>query len=126
MPGEPDSAKGQPALSEAALFGLCPRCGERTLFAGPIAFAERCGSCDLEFSRFNVGDGPAAFLTMIVGAVVVILALTLQLSVEPPWWVHVILWVPLTTLGVIGGLRLAKAALLWSEYRQKAGEAGRK
>jgi hypothetical protein len=34
--------------------------------------------------------------------------------------------VPLTTLGVIGGLRLAKAALLWSEFRQKAGEAGRK
>jgi uncharacterized protein (DUF983 family) len=55
-----------------------------------------------------------------------VLALTLQLSVEPPWWVHVILWVPLTTLGVIGGLRLAKAALLWSEYRQKASEAGRR
>jgi uncharacterized protein (DUF983 family) len=117
---------GQPPLREAALFGLCPRCGERTLFAGPIKFADRCGACDLEFSRFNVGDGPAAFLTMIVGAIVVVLALTLQLSVEPPWWVHVILWVPLTTLGVIGGLRLAKAALLWSEYRQKASEAGRR
>jgi uncharacterized protein (DUF983 family) len=117
---------GQRPLGEAALFGLCPRCGERTLFAGPIKFADRCGACDLEFSRFNVGDGPAAFLTMIVGAIVVVLALTLQLSVEPPWWVHVILWVPLTTLGVIGGLRLAKAALLWSEYRQKASEAGRR
>jgi uncharacterized protein (DUF983 family) len=117
---------GQPPLREAALFGLCPRCGERTLFAGPIKFADRCGACDLEFSRFNVGDGPAAFLTMIVGAIVVVLALTLQLSAEPPWWVHVILWVPLTTLGVIGGLRLAKAALLWSEYRQKASEAGRR
>jgi uncharacterized protein (DUF983 family) len=96
------------------------------LFAGPIRFADRCSACDLEFSRFNIGDGPAAFLTMIVGAVVVVLALTLQLAVEPPWWVHVLLWVPLTTLGVIGGLRLAKAALLWSEYKQKAGEAGRK
>ena len=27
---------------------------------------------------------------------------------------------------LIGGLRLAKGALMWSEYRQKAGEAGRK
>jgi uncharacterized protein (DUF983 family) len=134
VPGEPESAKpvlspvegGRPSLREAALFGLCPRCGARALFAGPIRFADRCGACELEFARFNVGDGPAAFLTMIVGAVIVVLALTLQLSVEPPWWVHVILWVPLTTLGVIGGLRLAKAALLWSEYRQKAGEAGRK
>jgi len=126
MPGEPEPSRGQPALGEAALFGLCPRCGERTLFAGPIKFAERCRACGLDFSRFNVGDGPAAFLTMIVGAIVVVLALTLQLAVEPPWWVHVLLWVPLTTFGVIGGLRLAKAALMWSEYRQKAGETGRK
>ena len=126
MAERPESTEGQPALGEAALFGLCPRCGARTLFAGPIRFAAHCRACGLEFSRFNVGDGPAAFLTMIVGAIMVVLALTLQLAAEPPWWVHVILWVPLTTLGVIGGLRLAKAALLWSEYRQKAGEAGRK
>jgi uncharacterized protein (DUF983 family) len=126
MPDNPDPEKGQPRLHEAALFGLCPRCGAKTLFGGLTAFAPRCRACGLDFQAFNVGDGPAAFLTMIVGAVVVILAVTLQLAAEPPWWVHVILWVPLTTAGVIGGLRLAKAALLWSEYRQKAGEAGRK
>ena len=126
MPDNPDSSKGQPSLREAAFFGLCPRCGAKTLFAGPIKFADHCRACALDFGKFNVGDGPAAFLTMIVGAIVVALALTLQLAAEPPWWVHVLLWVPLTTLGVIGGLRLSKAALMWSEYRQKAGEAGRK
>jgi uncharacterized protein (DUF983 family) len=126
MPGTSEESKGQPALGAAALFGLCPRCGAKTLFSGPVKFAERCRACGLDYGKFNVGDGPAAFLTMIVGALVVILALTLQLAAEPPWWVHVLLWVPLTTLGVIGGLRLAKAALMWSEYRQKAGEAGRK
>lgn len=107
---------------EAALFGLCPCCGGRTLFAGPTRFADRCRACGLDLTRFNVGDGPAAFLTMIVGALVVALALTLQLSVEPPWWVHAILWVPLTVAGVVLGLRVAKAALLQSEYRNKAGE----
>lgn len=78
--------------------------------------------CGLDFSKFNVGDGPAAFLTLIVGALIVILALWLQLSVEPPWWVHVLLWVPLTVVGVVGGLRLGKAALLYSEYHNRAGE----
>ena len=116
------SAKGQPAIGEAALFGLCPHCGAKTLFSGLTAFAPRCRACGLDFSKFNVGDGPAAFLTMIVGALIVILALSLQLSVEPPWWVHVLLWVPLTIGGVIGGLRFAKAALLHSEYRNRAGE----
>jgi len=114
--------KGQPAIGEAALFGLCPRCGAKTLFGGVTSFAPRCSAFALDFSKFNVGDGPAAFLTMIVGGLIVALALWLQLSFEPPWWVHVILWVPLTIAGVIGGLRLAKGWLLASEYRQRAGE----
>lgn len=123
MNPSPDVSKGQPGVTQAALFGLCPRCGAKGLFANAIQFAPRCHACGLDFAKFNVGDGPAAFLTMIIGGLVVGLAVWLQLSVEPPWWVHVLLWVPLTVGGVVGGLRVAKAALLWSEYRQKAGEA---
>ena len=122
MADPPDQAKGQPGLSEAALFGLCPRCGGRTLFAGPTRFAERCRACGLDLTRFNVGDGPAAFLTLGIGAIIVALALWLQLAAEPPWWVHAILWLPLTVLGVVLGLRVAKAALLQSEFRNKAGD----
>ena len=110
----------EPSLIQAALLGQCPRCGGRTLFAGWVRFADRCRTCGLELTRFNVGDGPAAFLTLIVGAVVVVLALWLQLAAEPPWWVHVLLWPPLTVAGVILGLRVGKAALLQSEYRNKA------
>ncbi len=74
--------------------------------------------CGLDFAQFNVGDGPAAFLTLIVGALVVIGAVSLQLSAGPPFWVHILIW-PAVTLGlVIGGLRVGKAALLQSEYRK--------
>jgi uncharacterized protein (DUF983 family) len=133
MPDQPDPSEpvpgkiegGRPTLRKAVLFGLCPRCGAKTLFAGWIAFAPRCRVCGLEFDKFNVGDGPAAFLTMIVGALVVILAISLQLAADPPWWVHALLWVPLTTAGTIFGLRVGKAALLWSEFHHRAGEAGR-
>ena len=59
---------------------------------------------------------------MLVGGLVVVLAVSLQLAVEPPWWVHVLLWAPLTTLAVVLGLRVAKAALLQSEFRNRAGE----
>jgi uncharacterized protein (DUF983 family) len=86
-------------------------------------FADRCRACGLDLTRFNVGDGPAAFLTLVIGAIVVILALWLQLAAEPAWWVHVLLWPPLTVIGVILGLRVGKAALLQSEYRNKAGGA---
>ena len=122
MADAPEDTKGQPRIAEAALFGLCPRCGGRTLFAGWTRFADRCRACGLDFAGFNVGDGPAAFLTMIVGGLVVLLAVSLQLSAEPPWWVHVLLWVPLTTIAVVFGLRAAKSALLQSEFRNRAGE----
>lgn len=110
----------------ASALGQCPNCEKRTLFDGVVRFADRCRACQLDFSRFNVGDGPAAFLTLIIGALMVGLAMWLEIAVQPPFIVHVILWVPLTILAILGGLRFSKAALLRAEYRQRAGEAGRR
>ena len=123
-PDSPEKREGQPGMVEAALLGLCPACHEGTMFDGMLAFSQRCEKCGLNYSRFNVGDGPAALVTLVVGAITVGLAMWLQLSVEPPWWVHVLLWVPITLALVVGGLRLAKALLLASEYRNDAREAG--
>jgi uncharacterized protein (DUF983 family) len=122
MADQPESPKGQSGKAEAALFGLCPRCGASTVFAGWVRFAGRCRACGLDFSTFNVGDGPAAFLTMIIGAVVMIMMIWVQLTAAPPWWVHALLWIPFATAGVVLGLRVAKAALLQSEYRNRSGE----
>ncbi len=119
------SADDRPSLGQVALRGLCPACGARTLFAGWIAFAPRCRACGLDFERFNVGDGPAAFLTLLVGGLVTVLAIWLQLALAPPFWVHVLLWVPLTFGLVLLGLRTGKAALLAIEFARRAGEAGR-
>ncbi len=121
--GSLETEKGQPAMRQAALFGLCPACGSRTLFDGIIRFAPKCCACGLDFSRFNVGDGPAAFLILIVGAIVVGLATWLEVAVGPPFWVHALLWLPLIVGLTLGGLRLAKGALMASEYRHNAQEA---
>lgn len=119
----PEKSKGQPGIRQAALFGLCPRCGEKTLFASGIQFAPECRVCGLSFSEFNVGDGPAGFLTLIIGAVMVGLAIWLDIAASPPFWLHALIFVPLTIVAVVGGLRVCKAALLAAEYANKAGEA---
>lgn len=123
MEGDTPETKGQPGIAAAALFGLCPRCGAKSLFAGATRFAPRCGSCGLDYGKFNVGDGPAAFLTMVIGALVVGLALWVEFTFSPPVWVHVLLWVPLVVVTTLWGLRISKAALLASEFRRKAVEA---
>jgi uncharacterized protein (DUF983 family) len=111
-----------PDTAQAALRGLCPRCGAPGLFRGAVRFSGACTRCGLDFGQFNVGDGPAAFLIMIVGAIVTIGAVALQLSAEPPFWVHILIWVPLTAALVVGLLRIAKGALLVLEYRNRARE----
>jgi len=126
-PDNPES-KGQPgpAISgtQAALFGLCPQCGSKTLFDGFARFAPKCSVCGLDYTKFNVGDGPAAFLTMIIGALILVLALWLEFSFHPPFWVHAIIWIPVTAGAVAYGLRISKAWLLQAEYWRKAKEAG--
>ena len=122
MAGDTPDAKGQPGIAAAALLALCPWCGARTLYRGVASFAPRCRACGLDFGQFNVGDGPAAFLTLIIGAIVVALSVWVELTWHPPFWVHALLWIPLTAGLTVWGLRAAKAALLVTEYRMKAGE----
>lgn len=90
-----------------------------------MQFRDRCEACGLDYGRYNVGDGPAAFLTLIIGALLIALALTLDSILAPPLWVHILLWVPLTAAAVIYGLRIAKAALLASEHQRQAAEGRR-
>jgi uncharacterized protein (DUF983 family) len=104
-----------------AFRGTCPRCDARTLFSGWVRFADKCRGCGLDFTAFNVGDGPAAFLILIVGAILVAAAITVELAFEPPYWVHLV-WLPIGLGLTITGLRFGKALLLGQEYRQRAGE----
>lgn len=131
MAGDTPETKGQPGhrsleknWAEAALFGLCPQCGAKGLFAGVTRFAQKCSTCGLDYSRFNVGDGPAAFLTLIIGAIVVGLAFWVEVKFHPPLWLHALLWIPFVIGSTLWGLRVSKAALLTAEYRRQAGEAG--
>lgn len=119
----PDApAERDARLIRVAMGGLCPRCASKALFAGWTGFAPKCAVCGLDYGQFNVGDGPAAFLTLILGAVIMAAALTLELTLHPPLWVHLVLWVPITAGAVVWSLRIAKAALLSLEYRHAARE----
>lgn len=92
------------------------------MFRGLATFAPRCRACGLDYASFNVGDGPAAFLIFIVGGLVVALAIWVELRFSPPFWVHILLWVPLAAALTIGLLRLGKGLLLALEYRNRARE----
>ena len=95
------------------------------MFAGVVRLSRRCRNCGLDIESFNVGDGPAALLILAIGAIVTGLAIWLELAAAPPFWLHLLLWPPVTAAGVVGSLRMAKALLLALEWKNEARE-GRK
>lgn len=87
-----------------------------------LRFAPRCTACGLDLSRYNVGDGPAAILIMLVGAIVLPSALVVHFTVHPPLVVHLLLWPLLALALTIGGLRVAKAWLIAAEHQRDSHE----
>jgi uncharacterized protein (DUF983 family) len=79
--------------------------------------AATCEVCDLDLSAQDAGDGPAVFVILILGAIVTALAIWVEARFEPPLWVHVVLWFPLTLLGAVWMLRVIKAWLTAEQYR---------
>jgi len=107
---------------KAGISGHCPRCGEGRLFNGFLAVGERCGNCRLDYSFADAGDGPAVFVILIIGFVVVGLALWMEVSLNPPMWLHFLLWIPLTLVLSLTALRLIKGLLIVLQYQNKAAE----
>ena len=106
------------------LRGACPRCGEGHLFQGFLALRPRCEVSHLDYSSFDSADGPAFFVMSIVGLVVVGTALWLEITYEPPIWVHLVIFLPLAVIVCVGMLRPLKGVLVALQYKNKA-EQGR-
>jgi uncharacterized protein (DUF983 family) len=108
----------------AGLACRCPACGQGKLFQGYLTIVSRCPVCGLDLSAEDSGDGPAVFIVLILGAVVVALALLVEVEFSPPLWVHAMLWPPVILAGALGMLRPFKAFMIALQYRHKTHERG--
>ena len=120
-----DLAGRQATLTETILRGLackCPRCGNGKLYAGFLTLAAKCDACGLDYAFIDSGDGPAVFIIMIAGAIVVGSALIVEIKYQPPFWVHAALWLPLTLAVTLWPLRAAKSLLIALQFHHKAAE----
>jgi len=104
------------------LIGRCPRCGEGRLFSGFLSVAPRCERCGQDFAFADAGDGPAVFVTLFAGFLVLGVALWLEIAWSPPMWVHLAVLAPLTPIVCLGMLRPLKGLLVTLQYANKAEE----
>jgi uncharacterized protein (DUF983 family) len=92
------------------------------MFDGYLSLRPSCEACDLDYGFADSGDGPAVFVTFIVGLLVVGLALWVEFTYEPPIWVHLALWLPLTAILSLALLRPLKGMVVALQFRNRAEE----
>ena len=98
----------------------CPRCGKGKLYAGFIDLRPNCEVCGLDYAFIDAGDGPAIFIIMLAGAVVVTAALIVEIKYQPPFWLHAALWLPLIIVTTLLPLRSMKSLLIALQFHHKA------
>ena len=103
----------------AGLRGRCPYCGRGQLFAGFLKLNSVCPACGYDLSEVDSGDGPAVFVIMVVGFLIVFGALLTQIAYDPPVWVDLIIWLPLGAALCLGLLRPMKGLMVAAQIRNR-------
>lgn len=93
--------KSQPTLMTYLGRGWrlrCPACGEGRLLHRYLKVVPACASCGEALHHHRADDFPAYIVIVLLGHILVPLVVEVELRFEPVWWVHVLLWLPLTAL----------------------------
>lgn len=101
------------------LCGHCPSCSTGKMFRAFLKVADCCPACGEALHHHRADDAPAYFVILIVGHVVVPLALVVEVAYSPPYWLHAMLWLPLTIGLAVGLLQPIKGAIVgwqWANY----------
>jgi uncharacterized protein (DUF983 family) len=113
----------RPNALVAGALGRCPNCGEGHLFAGFLKVAPRCEACGYDLAKADSGDGPAVFVILIGGFLAAFGALFTEVALDPPVWVLLVVWLPMTLVICLALLRPMKGLMLSAQFRNKASEA---
>ncbi len=111
-----------PSPIVAGLTCRCPACGKGKLFQGFLNLRPRCEHCGLDYAAMDSGDGPAVFIILLAGFVVVFAALVIEIVYQPPFWLHAVLWLPLILAVTLLPLRPMKSLMVALQYHHKAAE----
>lgn len=120
---EQDAAQHPPVDPvTSGVKGRCPRCGKGGLFDGYLSLDTACSNCGLDYGFADAGDGPAVFVILLIGFLVVGLALWVETSYGPPIWLHMMIWIPLASALCLVLLRVLKGVLINMQYKNSAHE----
>ena len=78
----------------------------------------------VDYTQASVPADAACRITLVLGALIVVLAVWVEVRFSPPLWVHAVLWPVVTLPLAVLMIRAVKAALVAQQYRYRASEMG--
>lgn len=115
----PPAAPRLPSPFVVGLLCKCPNCGEGPLFQGFLKPVSRCESCGADLSFAADTEGPAVFIILIVGFVIVGAAAVVEALFHPAPMVHLVLWLPSTVILALALMRPLKATMVALQFQHK-------
>lgn len=109
-------------LWRSGLLCRCPACGRGALYARYLKVAPRCTSCGLDLAFAEHGDGPAVFVVLVAGTIVMAAAAFIELRYAPPLWVHALILGPLAIGSCLGLLPVFKSLFVALQFRYRREE----
>ncbi|MFC3693611.1 DUF983 domain-containing protein [Chenggangzhangella methanolivorans] len=94
----------------------CPACGEGRMFSAYLKVTPACASCGEELHHQRADDAPTYIVITIVAHVVVGALLWVEVAYQPPVWLHMAMWLPLTVILSLALLPPVKGALVGLQW----------
>jgi uncharacterized protein (DUF983 family) len=107
---------------KTGLAGKCPRCGQGALFDGYLTVARACRVCGLDYAFADAGDGATWFVMLFACVFGVGSMLGIEVAYAPPWWVHVLIAIPVLIIIPTLMLRPVKGLLIAQQWLTNAHE----
>ena len=108
-------------LLKHGLACACPKCGKGDLYPSffDLRLKDKCDSCNLDLAKNDSADGPAVFLIFVLGTILVPTALIFDHYINPPLWIHAILWGSVAISMTIGVLKPLKSLVIYLQYKHR-------
>lgn len=100
-------------------FARCPACGRGAMFRAFLKVNDCCPACNEELHHQRADDAPPYFVMLILGHLIVPIVLAVEMAYHPSYWVHAVIWAPITIALALLMLTPVKGTIIgvqWANY----------
>ena len=95
----------------------CPNCGQGHLFGRFLKVVDHCAVCGEDYTPQRADDFPAYLVIAVVGHLVVPGLLAVAIAYDPPAWLQLLIWIPITGFAALFLLQPTKGTIVGLQWQ---------